>query len=168
MVSQLRRSFTGMLAAAAVCTVLPALPQPMPAGQAVLVISGKVAGPADGVPLDMAALEGLPQHSFTTGTPWSKAPQKFTGPLLRDVLRLAKAQGTSLKAMALNDYQVTIPVEDAQRETLIVALRIDGKPIPVRERGPLFVIYPFDSKPQLQSQRYYERSIWQLKSIKVE
>jgi hypothetical protein len=140
----------------------------MPAGQPVLVISGKVAGPAGGMPLDMAALEALPQHSFTTGTPWSKAPQKFTGPLLRDVLRLAKAHGSSLKAMALNDYQVTIPVEDAQQESVIVALRIDGKPIPVRERGPLFVIYPFDSKPQLQAQRYYERSIWQLKSIEVE
>ena len=168
MVSQSRRSFTGMLAAAAMCAALPAPAQPMPAGQPVLVISGKVQGPAGGVPLDMAALEALPQHSFTTGTPWSKSPQKFTGPLLRDVLGLAKAHGSILKAVALNDYQVTIPLEDVRDQGVIVALRIDGKPIPVRERGPLFVIYPFDSKPQLQSQRYYERSIWQLKSIRVE
>lgn len=163
-----RRSFHGILAAAAWCAALPARAQAMPAGQPVLQISGKVAAPGGSVLLDMAALEGLPQHSFSTNTPWSKSPRKFTGPLLRDVLGLAGAQGTRLKASALNDYQVTIPVEDAQHENVIVALRIDGKPIPVRERGPLFVIYPFDSKPQLQSQRYYERSIWQLKSIVAE
>jgi hypothetical protein len=166
---QSRRRFAGLaLAVAGLAAAGAGRAQPAPqSGEPVLVISGKVAAP-QGVQLDMAALERLPQHSFTTSTPWTRAPQTFTGPLLRDVLRQAGAHGASLHATALNDYKVAIPAEDAQREDVIVALRIDGKPIPVRERGPLFVIYPFDSKPQLQSQRYYERSIWQLKAIRVE
>jgi hypothetical protein len=49
-----------------------------------------------------------------------------------------------------------------------MASRIDGKPIPVREKGPLFVVYPFDSSATLRSSVYYERSIWQLKSIHIE
>ena len=39
----------------------------------------------------MAMLAGLPQHSFTTHTPWHNGPRKFTGPLLRDVLAASLA-----------------------------------------------------------------------------
>ena len=139
-------------------------------GKPVLLVSGKVglAKAQAGVALDLAALEGLPQHSFTTHTPWRKEAQKFTGPRLRDVLALVKADGTTLKALALNDYQITIPVDDARKYDVIIAHKINGKPIPVRDRGPLFIIYPFDHLPELQAARYYERSIWQLKSIAVE
>jgi hypothetical protein len=37
----------------------------------------------------------------------------------------------------------------------------------VREKGPLFIIYPFDSAPELKNARYYSRSAWQLKAIEV-
>jgi hypothetical protein len=40
--------------------------------------------------------------------------------------------------------------------------------IPVRTKGPLFIVYPFDSKAELRSATYYERSAWQLKSLTVE
>jgi hypothetical protein len=51
---------------------------------------------------------------------------------------------------------------------VIVAHRIDGQPIPVRERGPFFVIYPFDQAPELRNARYYQRSIWQLEAVEIE
>jgi hypothetical protein len=47
----------------------------------------------------------------------------------------------------------------------MVAYAINDQPISVRTKGPLFVVYPFDSKPELQSNLYYERSIWQLKAL---
>lgn len=119
------------------------------------------------VHFDRAALEALPQRTFRTNSPWTKQPRAYTGPLLRDVLAAAGAQGTQLHALALNEYQVEIPFDDARRFDVIVAHRIDGKPIPVRKLGPLFVIYPFDETAELRSPRYYERSIWQLKSIAV-
>ncbi len=132
-----------------------------------LHVSGKV---LRGEPraLDLAALGKLPQHTFVTRTPWTPNAQKFTGPLLRDVLALVGAQGSTIKALALDDYQIAIPVADAQQYDVVVARLIDDKPIPVRERGPLFIIYPFDQRPELQATRYYERSIWQLKSIVIE
>ena len=37
----------------------------------------------------------------------------------------------------------------------------------VRDRGPLFVVYPFDAQPELRNAVYYSRSAWQLKSIEV-
>lgn len=40
--------------------------------------------------------------------------------------------------------------------------------MPVRDRGPLFVIYPFDSQSELRNAIYYSRSAWQLRSIEVQ
>jgi hypothetical protein len=143
------------------------LPLGAAAGPTILHISGKVT-PAAGLDMDLEALDALPQHDFTTNSPWTKEPHSYRGPLLRDVLARVKAQGTTVKAVALNDYQISIPVDDAGKHDVILATRINGKPIPVRERGPIFVIYPFDSKPELKSKLYFERAIWQLKSMRIE
>jgi len=139
-------------------------------GKVILTITGKVAekNTATGAVFDLAMLEKLPQQTFSAQTPWDKAPIKFQGPLLRDVLAAAKASGTTLKAAALNDYQTTIPADDAKNFDVIVAHKMNGEAIPVRTKGPLFIVYPFDSKAELRSSTYYERSAWQLKSISVE
>ncbi len=139
-------------------------------GKVILTISGKVAdkNTATAAVFDLEMLEKLPQQTFSAQTPWDKAPIKFQGPLLRDVLAAAKAGGSTLKAAALNDYQTTIPADDAKNFDVIVAHKMNGEAIPVRTKGPLFIVYPFDSKAELRSSTYYERSAWQLKSITVE
>jgi hypothetical protein len=88
--------------------------------------------------------------------------------LLRDVLAAAKASGRTLKALALNDYQTSIPADDAQKFDVILAHKMNGQDIPVKTKGPLFIVYPFDAKPELRSTVYFERSAWQLKSLNVE
>jgi hypothetical protein len=35
----------------------------------------------------------------------------------------------------------------------------------VRDKGPLWLIYPYDSKAEYQSETIYSRSIWQLVKI---
>lgn len=139
-------------------------------GKVILTISGKVGekNTANSAQLDLDMLQKLPQRNFSTMTPWDSKPIKFTGPLLRDVLALVKAKGRTLKAMALNDYQTSIPFDDATQQDVILAHRMNGEPIPVKTKGPLFIVYPYDSKKELQSAVYYERSAWQLKSITVE
>jgi len=141
-----------------------------PTGTVVLTLSGQLRTPNAGkeAHFDMAMLERLPQISFSTRTPWYAQARQFTGPLLRDVLRAAGAHGTLLRARALNDYRVDIPFQDAQRFDIILARLLDGAPMPVRDRGPLFVIYPFDSQSELRNAIYYSRSAWQLRSIEVQ
>jgi hypothetical protein len=141
-----------------------------PKGKVILTIAGKVAdkNTTNSATFDIAMLEKLPQQTFTTLTPWDKKPIKFTGPLLRDVLAAAKAQGTVIKAAALNDYQTSIPLDDSQKFDVILAHKMNGEDIPVKTKGPLFIVYPFDSKAELRSTVYYERSAWQLKSMTIE
>ncbi len=136
----------------------------------VLSVTGRISqrNAGERAEFDMDMLAALPQHSFTTNTPWYKEPRKFTGPLLRDVLAAVGAQGKTLRAVALNDYKVELPVEDSKRFDVVMARLMDDKPMPVRDKGPLFIIYPFDSNEALRSELYYSRAAWQLKSLEVE
>ena len=127
----------------------------------------KTPGPAV-ASFNLKFLKSLPQQTFITQTPWYKDPVKFTGPLLRDVLAAAKAKGEVINAIALDDYQAKIPFSDATDYDVILAHQMDGKTLTPKDKGPLFVVYPYDTKAELQAVRFYERSIWQLKALRVE
>jgi hypothetical protein len=148
----------------------PALALDAPKGPVVLTVSGKIADSNKGAvaEIDMAMLKALPQHTFTTDTPWDKRPVKFSGPLLRDVLAMVKASGTELKAVAVNDYAVLVPVADAQQFNVVLAVLMNDRDIPPRTKGPLFLIYPFNSHPSLNAKAYQDRSIWQLKALQIQ
>jgi hypothetical protein len=147
----------------------PALALDAPKERPVLTVSGSIAekNAGDKARFDMKMIEALPQHSFITSTPWYDKPVKFTGPLLSDVLAAVKASGTNISAVAINDYKISIPMSDATEHGVLVARLIDDQPIPVREKGPLFVVYPFDKSAELRTSKFYERSIWQLKALEV-
>jgi len=166
--SRRRLCALGLLTGLGLCRHAWAL-QP-PSGPVVLEVRGRVLTPnQDGCAcFDLAMLAALPQVHFSARTPWYAGPRRFTGPLLRDVLAAAGARGSRLRLRALNDYRVDMPWDDAQRHDPIVAHRIDGQLMAVRDKGPLFLIYPFDDRPELRSAVYYNRSAWQLRAIEVE
>ena len=37
----------------------------------------------------------------------------------------------------------------------------------VRDKGPLFLVYPFDTNPETYNEKYFSRSVWQIKEIEV-
>ncbi len=164
-----RRRALALAAASLAGWARPALALDPPSGAVVLTVQGRVRLPNDGqrAQFDMAMLEALPQRTVQTRTPWYPQARRFTGPLLRDLLAAAGAQGSSLRLVALNDYQVEMPMDDALRHDVIVARLMDDKPMAVRDKGPLFIIYPFDAQPELRKAIYYGRSAWQLRTIEV-
>lgn len=166
----------GLAAWAAASLLLAGLGLPGPAqaldspkGRVILTISGSgLKANQDGrVALDMDMLAALPQRSITVNTPWYPDARKFTGPLLRDVLALAGARGSSIEAYALNDYRVSIPMEDVLQHPVILARLMDDQPMSVRDKGPLFIIYPFDEDRRLRTSIYYSRCAWQLKALEI-
>ncbi|MBL7091686.1 molybdopterin-dependent oxidoreductase [Acidovorax sp.] len=140
-----------------------------PTGPVVLTIDGAITQTNRGpqAQFDMKMLEKLPQHSFSTQTPWYPSAVTFTGPLLRDVLAAVGAKGTKITAVALNDYKTEIPADDATRHDVIVARLMNNRPMPIREKGPLFIVYPFDTKAELRSELYYNRAAWQLNALHI-
>ena len=135
----------------------------------VLAVTGRVARPNRGQDFvfDMAMLEALAQRSFSARTPWYPQARKFTGPLLRTVLEAATAQGTLVRATALNDYRIDIPMSDLQQYDVLLARLLDDKPMAVRDKGPLFIVYPFDERPELRNTLHYSRCAWQLIKLEV-
>lgn len=141
-----------------------------PAGEVVLTLSGQLTR-TNGERLasfDLAMLDALPQRETVTATPWHEGQHSFSGPTLASLMEAVGATGTSLHIVALNDYATDLPMEDARTIPVILATRIDGKEIAVRDKGPLFVIYPFDERPDLFNEVYFNRSVWQVASIRVE
>ncbi|GGD28699.1 molybdopterin-dependent oxidoreductase [Aureimonas glaciei] len=143
---------------------------PLPAGKTILVISGAItATNKDGsAEFDRAMLESLGAVAITTITPWYDAPVTFEGISLDALMKRVGADGEKVTAVALNDYSTEIPLSDFAEHGAVLALKRDGEYMTVRDKGPLFIVYPYDSDRQLQSQTYYNRSAWQLAKLVVE
>jgi hypothetical protein len=140
-----------------------------PEGKVILTISGQIAETnRDGAAVfDRPMLEALGMESFSTTTPWYDGPVKFEGVRMSRLLDTVGATGTSVTAMALNDYSSEIPIEDFRKYPVILALKRDGDYMPVKDKGPLFIVYPYDSNPELKHQRFYSRSAWQVARLIV-
>ena len=166
-----RRGFLGLTAAGTVCALYPwpAHALDAPTGTVILTITGRIAHPNAGgaAEFDLAMLRKLPQHSFSTKTPWYPQPRKFSGVPLHELMAAVGAQGSTVRAVALNDYRVDIPTEDLARHGALLAYLLDDRPMPVREKGPLVIIYPFDDRPELRTALLYSRAIWQLRSLEL-
>lgn len=159
--------------AALVLTLLFPLPTvaaelPQPEGSVLLSISGKIryTNQGDKAIFDRAMLETLQQQLITTHTPWSEGVNHYQGPLGRALIQAVGAeQASKMKITALNDFSAEVPVSDFIRYDVIFALQKNGKNLRIRDRGPLFTIYPFDAHPELQTSMHYNRSVWQVKAI---
>lgn len=153
--------------------VLPtamALALDSPKGPVLLTLHGKISATNNGntAQFDQTMLLALPQYTVKSETPWNEGVTEFAGPLLRDVLQMAGANGDNLLMTAINDYQVTVPVSDTKDYNCILAMSIEGTLLTVRTKGPLWLIYPWDMFDELRTETYYSRSIWQLKDIDVQ
>ncbi len=142
---------------------------PTPEADTVLSVSGGITHTnVDGrAEFDLEMLAALPQMTIETSTIWNTGTHMFRGPLLKDVLEQVGASGTSARAAAINDYAVEIPLDSLTDEAPIVAYLMNGDPMHRREKGPLWVIYPYDSGPEFQTETIYTRSIWQLDRIEI-
>jgi len=130
----------------------------------VLTVDGAI-GKGPSVTFTMAQLDALAQSEIKTKTPWHDGAHVFTGPKLRLVLDTVAATGTNITAHALNDYAADLPVEDADKYGVILATRMDGELLSIRDKGPIFIIYPYDSDPILQHDVFYTRSVWQIDKL---
>lgn len=153
---------------ASVMTATTALALEAPTGPVVLTVKGKISNTnaGDSAQFDLQMLEKLKGRKGEMETPWTTGKVTFEGPFLREVLAAVGASGTSLKVRALNDYAAEVPAEDAKLDT-ILATKLDGKPMSVRDKGPLMLVYPFDLDAGLYNEKYFSRSVWQIKEIEV-
>lgn len=150
-----------------ICAVAQDLPAPK--GDVLLTVSGAVTtqNSETGVELDFAMLEELERRRVETSTIWTEGKQVFEGVSLSVLVEALGLEGTTLRASAVNDYAVDIPMSDAIEGGPIVAYLLNGAEMSLRDKGPLWIIYPYDENADFRTEVIYSRSIWQLNRIEA-
>ena len=165
-------SAAAVVAAVLLLSTLPSAADTLakPDGKVILVVSGKIENTNAGTTaeFDRSQLEALAPAVLETSTPWTDGVQRFEGFPVTALLDLVGAKGETIRATAVNDYAVTMPVEELVASNAFVALRQNGEPMKVRDRGPLWIIFPYDSDARLTGDDFLNWSIWQLKSIEIQ
>ncbi|MHC8508191.1 MAG: putative pterin-binding protein [Rhodospirillales bacterium] len=169
-----RRAAAHALAAAALVfaaaqPVWAADPLPQPTGKVILTVTGDITVTnADGeAHFDLDMLRALGEHSVTTSEPFASGVHTFKGVLLSDILARVGAKGETMTAKGLDDYNADMPVQDTREYPVMVAYEQNGKMLRVRSKGPLRTIYPIDQYPELKTNVYESRTVWQLRYLDV-
>mgnify|MGYP006267547303 CR=1 FL=1 len=165
----------GVVAAAAfviqlsIATFASACSLPPPKGDVILIVDGMINECNDGIEVhfDKAMIEALPHHQIKTENPWDQGTPAYDGVLLRDLMKYVKADGKTASFAALNDYRSDIPVADMDKYDVILAYKRDGNDLLVRDKGPLFVVFPFTDVPELATESRFAQSVWQVNRITI-
>jgi len=167
---QVRAAFLGFALVLLVVSPSPVFALDAPKGDVILTLNGKISETnGDGVArFDREMLKAIGLKSLTTTNPFETGVQQFEGVLLSDVLKMVGADGTRLIATALDGYAIEIPIEDPMTYPVLIAMVWNGQEMKVRNKGPLWIVYPVDQYDDLSAEQYSARSIWQLRRIEVE
>lgn len=140
----------------------------VPTGPVLLTVNGAIQTANQGAAavFDRAMLEGLDWQDIETFTHYTEGLQTFGGPTLASLLDQLGVRDGTLRAVALDDYAIEIPVADIADHEILLAIQHNGSAMRVRNRGPIWLIYPAAS-PEEIGQRHISHSIWQLTEIEV-
>ena len=134
-----------------------------------LIVTGKIRNFTDGGSYNYTEqmLESLDQHTIKTKTTWTPVTE-FTGPKLKSVMDKVGAYGKKIKIYTLDDYEITINLDNLYTYDAILALKMNKKEIPVDTFWPLWLMLPVSKYPELQSVKSDSKLVWQINKIVVE
>jgi hypothetical protein len=140
-----------------------------PVGPVILTVSGNIEGVGSGpvVRLDRAMLESLGVTKLKTSTAWTTGESEFEGVLARDLLEAVGAEGTVVIATALNDYVASIPLRELYDYPVLLAFRMDGRNLELRDKGPIWIVYPRDQYKELNNSMVDKNWVWQLSELEI-
>ena len=149
---------------------LRAEPLPRPEGPVILTVDGAIThtnapGAAE---FDLAMLEQLGLVRLRSWTPWNEGEADFEGISAQRLMEAVGATGSTVQARALNDYESIIALADFVRYPVLLATRVDGRQLTVRNKGPIWIVYPWSAHPELDDLPTRRKSVWQLRSLRVQ
>lgn len=140
-----------------------------PKGRVILTVSGNITktNSGDKAEFDLDMLQALGTHTLSITTSWTDGIQNFSGATMRDLMETVGAKGKTVEAVALNDYTYTIEIEDFSLYPVILATKLNGNILKVRDKGPLWIIYPLDRFTDIEKNSIERRMVWQLRHLIV-
>lgn len=110
--------------------------------------------------MDAAMLQRLPAVDIRPTLEYDDKAHALSGPLMSTVLAEAQVElkkTTRLALRAVDGYNVEISGADALAYRMIVAVRLDGRPMPLGGLGPQWAIYDADSLPAFKDKPVNQR-----------
>jgi len=140
-----------------------------PSGPVLLEVDGAIShtNVAERAIFDREMLTNLDWVEVDCYTSFTQGLQRFAGPTLMSLLETVGANGVMLHATAINDYSVEIPLSHAKLHGVILAMEHNGTPMRVRDKGPIWVVYPLKER-EAQSKKFDTEMIWQLARLTVQ
>lgn len=140
-----------------------------PKGEVILTVSGNLVSTNQGdkAVLDLDMLKAMDAVTIETTTIWTEGTQTFVGVSLAEIVTHLGLGGSILRATAINDYAVDIPLTDATEGGAVVAYLLNGDTMSIRDKGPLWIVYPYDADAAFRTEVIYSRSIWQLDRLEA-
>ncbi len=140
-----------------------------PTGPVILTITGAISRFNDGdrAIFDRSMLEMLGKASFRTSTPWTDGVVEFEGVPVKALLDAVGLKGTRLRAVAINDYAIDLDATEFDTVPALLAMKMNGVELRVRDKGPLWIVFPRDDLPAFHAEANNYKWIWQLKTISV-
>jgi hypothetical protein len=142
---------------------------PAPTGKVILTVKGNInVTNGDGMArFDRAMFESLGMETLTTSNPWLVSDGVFEGVRISRVLEAVGANSQRFLGVALNDYAAEVYDIDFDKYPVMLASKLDGSNMSVRDKGPLWIVFPLSEYPDLDSSKTRSMSVWQLSTIEV-
>lgn len=162
-------NFVGTLAMAVLLIAAPASADSLvaPSGKILLTVTGAITqtNANDAAEFDFEMLQKIGVSTIDTTTAWTQGKKTFEGVSLKALADTVGATGAVAEVVALNDYKVDIPTKDFADYPVILAYQMDGERLKIRDKGPLWVVYPEDEHPELKNKETQAKWVWQVKAI---
>jgi hypothetical protein len=131
------------------------------------VTNGRTGAENRTVQFSMRQLLAFEQHEVLTANDFVEGKKLFSGPLARDIVKRADMGPATMVLMtAANDYTVQVPLTEFYDYDVILALSMEGRKFTLRDKGPIWLIYPMSDFAELRDPFYNHHLIWQL--VKME
>lgn len=109
----------------------------------------------------------LADRTIETETPWTEGRQVFLGVSAQKLLKVYDKQGHELKVHALNDYWSKLSTDEINKYNPVFAIKKNGEWMPIRDKGPIWVIYPLSEFNQYDNEILHSRMVWQVNRIEI-
>lgn len=119
------------------------------------------------VQFTMKDLMALPAVSFETATLGIADAQQFKGVPVTELMEHVGVTEGTLEVSAIDDYAIELELSTAGKGRATIAYEQNGAPISRRNKGPLRIVYPYDTFSPLERDLFFTYSIWQVERIVV-
>ncbi len=135
----------------------------------ILTVDGKIDhGGDDGkARFTLAELKAIGVTTYKTSSHWTDGVMTYEGVLVRSLMEKLGARGTTVTARAIDEYFSEIPMQDFMDYDVILAFAMNGKPLSRRDKGPLWVVYPWDAHEGLKHGPKTVHAVWQLERMTI-